>query len=120
MRRVVQALGRGRVWYEARLESAPLTTRMVTTGVILTASDAACQKVQGKQTLDLHRSLTFGVGLGAFWVAPNVHTWFSFLKFYGPRAPLMRTLVDQTVFSPYVNVSPPHPCCTPPARPVAR
>lgn len=95
-------------WYSSKLESHPLTTKCITSGVIAAAGDFTCQYLQfhfspsstsfahfmgwdsndeqqqvvtdkSSSRWDKMKTLRFGL-LGAFFVAPLVHYWYHYLN----------------------------------------
>lgn len=96
-------------WYMGVLESHPLTTKCVTSGVLAFASDAACQKIdkayisKGKKPYDYERTARFTF-LGTVYMAPILHVWYGFLmsSFIGTGALVtaQRVFFDQCCFAP--------------------
>ncbi|CAJ1934679.1 unnamed protein product [Cylindrotheca closterium] len=99
-------------WYKAKLDSHPLLTKGITSGVICATGDGLCQYLSPPPqkssdettTFDYWRSFRFFV-MGSLWVAPCTHYWYSFLNlrlFPGPSTLVTvskRVLVDQFGFA---------------------
>lgn len=105
----------GLAWYSKRLETHPLLTKGVTSGIIAGTGDAICQWMVGFSKTDDDAKEEGGwdrirtgrfVLLGALWVAPVTHVWYQALATRvvpGPRSRtkvLQRLVVDQLAFAP--------------------
>ena len=103
--------------YDARLRSKPLPVKMVTSGIIVCASDVCVQlyqasKVKEKDCSNIAyspwRTLVVGVGYGALWFAPVLHaittTWARMLPSATIPSLATKLVVDMTTSFP-VNVS---------------
>jgi hypothetical protein len=93
-------------WYSKRLETHPLTTKGVTSGLISGTGDTICQYVASPEDpWDLLRTARF-VAMGVFWVAPMTHVWYDALStriIPGGRSRskvFQRLLLDQFGFAP--------------------
>lgn len=97
-------------WYSTKLETHPLLTKGVTSGIISATGDMICQSLtygddDSQTTWDVGRTARFFV-MGAFWVAPITHVWYNALStriVSGPRTTLrvfQRLAVDQLAFAP--------------------
>ena len=105
------------------LETNPIATKVITSGLIAATGDLNCQYIvhmnanqqrvlDGKKetdfSLDPLRTGRFGL-LGAFLVAPCIHFWYGALysKLPGSTlfATLQRTAADQLLFAPVFIVA---------------
>lgn len=100
-------------WYTTKLDTHPLLTKGISSGIIAGLGDLICQTLirnhhkapqngntheTAVQTWDVIRTLRFTL-LGAVLVAPCVHLWYSFLA--KRSIPLIhRVVLDQLLFSP--------------------
>lgn len=67
-------------WYSKRLETHPLTTKGVTSGLISATGDVICQYLTSPdEPWDLTRTAHF-LFMGTFWVAPITHVWYDALS----------------------------------------
>ena len=96
--------GGGGVWagYLRLLEQKPLTTKVVTSGVIAAVGDVLCQSwFEGH--VDGRRLAIFSF-LGAALVGPTLHVWYGVLNRLLPAAgtagAFQRMAVDQGIFAP--------------------
>ena len=68
--------------YMRLLETHPIKTKSITSGVIAGAGDATCQYLQRTDdddtTFNWRRFANF-TAIGGFYVGPLLHTWYSFL-----------------------------------------
>lgn len=114
--------------YLRALDNQPLTTKVITSGVICGAGDIMAQALAFTpaptksftlgafvKAIDLQRFAIYGV-LGAVWIAPVVHYWFDLLEnvFKSPKGPpttfagkmgkaMKMVSVDQSIGAPLVN-----------------
>lgn len=96
-------------WYSKRLETHPLLTKGITSGIIAGSGDAICQWIVASSSDDISwdwvRTSRFVV-LGAVWVAPITHYWYDalshvFLPGIRTRAKVLQRLtLDQFGFAP--------------------
>eukprot|EP01082_Thalassiosira_pseudonana_P015410 g14386.t1 g14386 contig9:1728213-1729028(+) len=112
-------------WYARKLDTHPLTTKCLSSGIIAGSGDVLCQYLSRRkkvatpttnpstqttlpetdtQQYDLIRSLRFFV-LGSCLVAPTVHVWYGFLMTRIPgnnlAAVAKRLFFDQGLFAPF-------------------
>lgn len=102
------------VWYSVKLDTHPLTTKSITSGIVAGSGDTACQVIvhlssrqhneRGERVrIDKLRTFRFLL-LGAVLVAPAAHYWYMSLLRYFPaktmKAALQRTFFDQVIFAP--------------------
>ena len=85
------------------LNSHPLLTKAVTSGLITAAGDIGCQTlVEKKEKFDFKRFFMFS-GLGLVLVGPTLHVWYGALNKFIPAqttaGALYRCTSDQTVFA---------------------
>lgn len=99
-------------WYMALLQTRPVLTRSLTTGVLMATGDVLAQALEryGEQpegkapkafdVLRTGRMLTFGT----LWVGPALHVWYSFLTRIVPGSSagqvVLKMCIDQAVFAP--------------------
>ena len=94
-------------WYEHKLDTYPLVTKCVTSGIISGSGDLLCQYLNNSDNVvrdyDWTRSLRFAI-LGSLLVAPSVHVWYGFLMTRIPeqsvKAIAKRLFCDQGLFAP--------------------
>mmetsp|Transcript_14019 Transcript_14019/g.21877 ORF Transcript_14019/g.21877 Transcript_14019/m.21877 type:complete len:261 (-) Transcript_14019:61-843(-) len=100
-------------WYAEKLETHPLLTKCLTSGLIGGSGDILCQFLVYSNNndqenevnfqLDWYRTGRFGF-LGCFFVAPVVHFWYGALTKMIPgnslSVTLKRTFLDQACFAP--------------------
>ena len=93
-------------WYGHKLDTYPIFTKCVTSGIISGSGDVLCQYLNrsGNDTrCNFIRSMRFTV-LGAFLVAPTVHVWYGFLMTRFPGSSIQaiskRLFCDQGLFAP--------------------
>lgn len=96
-------------WYSRKLDTHPLLTKAITSGIISQSGDLLSQYVECKRAKavtfhwDMLRTARIGL-LGFALVAPVVHYWYGGLArvFPGSSAPVVakRVLWDQAFFSP--------------------
>ena len=89
--------------YMSLLNSHPLLTKAVTSGLITAAGDIGCQTlVEKKEKFDFKRFFMFS-GLGLVLVGPTLHVWYGALNKFIPAqttaGALYRLALDQTVFA---------------------
>ncbi|KAL3656857.1 hypothetical protein V7S43_018200 [Phytophthora oleae] len=104
-----KASGFRHLWisYTSLLETRPLTTKIVTGGVIAGLGDVGCQLVleaeEGDTKLDIKRTAIFTF-LGGFLISPVLHVWYGFLGSKLPgvstAAVAKRLALDQLGFAP--------------------
>ncbi len=102
-------------WYSKQLETQPLVTKSVTSGIVAGSGDVLCQIIvrrlsspyhgdnRESVTIDKNRTFRFFL-LGAVLVAPTAHHWYRTLLQLFPantlKAAFQRTLLDQALFAP--------------------
>lgn len=95
-------------WYGSKLDSHPLLTKGISSGIINGTADGICQYITNKDekfTFDWLRAGRF-VFLGTVFVAPVTHVWYGLLStklFPGPstvQRVTKRVVVDQFGFAP--------------------
>lgn len=96
-------------WYSRKLDTHPLMTKAITSGLISEAGDLFSQYIEYKRSKattfhwDILRTLRIGV-LGFALVAPVVHYWYGGLaRFFPGSSPMVvakRVVWDQGFFSP--------------------
>mmetsp|Transcript_13650 Transcript_13650/g.20787 ORF Transcript_13650/g.20787 Transcript_13650/m.20787 type:complete len:222 (-) Transcript_13650:75-740(-) len=93
-------------WYSRKLDTHPLLTKSITSGVIGGTGDLICQCISNSnEKIDWLRMGHFFL-LGSFWVAPVTHTWYGALstRFFPGSGTVervsKRVLVDQFAFAP--------------------
>jgi hypothetical protein len=99
-------------WYITKLDTHPITTKGITSGLISGSGDLLCQSIianKRKETtsttheFDWMRTLRFTI-LGSFLVAPTVHLWYGMLMRRipgtGVSAIAKRLFCDQGLFAP--------------------
>eukprot|EP00978_Attheya_sp_CCMP212_P040727 scaffold225522_cov57-Attheya_sp.AAC.1 len=102
------------LWYGQRLETHPIVTKCVTSGMIAGSGDAFCQYIVyhndkkddedarvGGGWWDAWRTGRFFL-VGCFFVAPIVHVWYGMLltRFPGISNVWKRLALDQLAFNP--------------------
>ena len=99
-------LGNPMQWYAGKLDTHPVVTKCVTSGIISGAGDLLCQylnKLDNSFSYDWVRSLRFAI-LGSCLVAPTVHVWYGFLMTRIPGTSVKtigkRLFCDQGLFAP--------------------
>ena len=109
MRRLLKEAYRA---YDARLRSNPLPVKMITSGVVVCTSDVSVQVYQSSKSQDgiqysPWRTLVVGVGYGALWFAPVLHTittmWARVLPLATIPSLATKLVVDMTTSFP-INV----------------
>lgn len=94
-------------WYSRKLDTHPMTTKCLTSGLISASGDILCQYLtqpspdgsSDQQNWDLARTGRFAA-LGAVWVGPVLHYWYGALFRAFPRQVVLRVAVDQLLFAP--------------------
>lgn len=106
-------------WYAYKLDTHPITTKVLTSGFISGSGDLLCQYIVSKkkdeerenqentplseESFDWTRTLRFTI-LGSFLVAPTVHVWYGHLMSSIPgtsiSAVVKRLFFDQGLFAP--------------------
>jgi hypothetical protein len=90
-------------WYSTKLDTHPLLTKGISSGLIAGAGDWLCQTGIEGGKWDYVRTGRFTF-LGTFLVAPVIHVWFAFLSKAIPGVSLVavsqRVAVDQFFFAP--------------------
>lgn len=98
-------------WYSRKLDTHPLFTMAISSGLIAGGGDFMCQTlIEQPTSYDAMRTARFTL-LGTVVVAPFVHAWYSFLNAripgFGIAAVTKRVALDQFVFSPcFLSVRP--------------
>jgi hypothetical protein len=99
------------LWYVKKLDTHPITTKCVSSGLISGSGDLLCQSIiankrketSTKNDFDWIRTLRFTI-LGSFLVAPTVHLWYGMLMRRipgtGVSAIARRLICDQGLFAP--------------------
>lgn len=95
-------------WYTKKLDTHPLLTKGITSGIIAGTGDGICQFLSVSENddwkMDWLRTGRFFI-MGCFWVAPCTHVWYNFLNtqlFPGPSTVwrvTQRVMVDQFGFA---------------------
>mmetsp|Transcript_17882 Transcript_17882/g.28070 ORF Transcript_17882/g.28070 Transcript_17882/m.28070 type:complete len:251 (-) Transcript_17882:1082-1834(-) len=95
-------------WYVTKLDTHPITTKCLSSGLISGSGDLLCQSIVAKKKETAHefdwmRTLRFTI-LGSFLVAPTVHLWYGMLMSRipgtGVAAVAKRLFCDQGLFAP--------------------
>lgn len=93
-------------WYSKKLETHPLLTKGITSGLISGTADGLCQVIsEPENPWDVLRTGRFFI-MGAVWAAPITHVWYGALStrlIPGPRSLsriTQRLVVDQFGFAP--------------------
>lgn len=109
-------------WYASKLDTHPIMTKMITSGIIAASGDLLCQYltsdssthlisteeysstiIDGVSRYDWKRTIRFYI-LGSCLVAPTVHAWYNILMKYIPgtnvTSILKRLTADQGFFGP--------------------
>lgn len=101
--RAAKALER---WYSACLTQRPLTTKCLTSCIILSLADGAMQKLDkgsGVCDLDLMRMARMAA-FGFFVHAPGAHVWFGALeRTLGPGQVAAKIMADQLMYLPLIS-----------------
>ena len=89
--------------YMDLLNSHPLLTKAVTSGIITAAGDIGCQKIiEQNENFNYKRFFMFS-GLGMVLVGPALHVWYGALNKFIPAqtttGAIYRLALDQTVFA---------------------
>lgn len=95
-------------WYARKLETHPLTTKCITSGIISGMGDMSCQYIYHKHDEDTFSPDWLRTGrfslLGFGLIAPVVHKWYGLLMKKIPgqniQAVLKRLFCDQILFAP--------------------
>ena len=124
-----ESFHRSRNWYSDKLDSHPVLTKAVTTGIIAGSGDLLCQKgIQKEKTVHHHapsemavmkppaasavgydatRTMRFA-SLGTVFVAPTCHYWYNGLASWFPGTGLAqvtkRVVTDQLTWTPVFMV----------------
>lgn len=98
-------------WYSQKLDTHPLLTKAISSGIIAATGDGMCQVLSSGTTesdknkiFDWLRNGRFFI-MGAFWVAPCTHIWYGLLStriFPGPstlQRVTQRVILDQFGFA---------------------
>mmetsp|Transcript_628 Transcript_628/g.984 ORF Transcript_628/g.984 Transcript_628/m.984 type:complete len:244 (-) Transcript_628:13-744(-) len=97
-------------WYVTKLDTHPITTKCISSGLISGSGDLLCQSIVAEKKsqsatleFDWMRTLRFTI-LGSFLVAPTVHLWYGMLMSRIPgttmSAVAKRLFCDQGLFAP--------------------
>lgn len=107
-------------WYASKLDTHPIVTKIITSGIIAASGDLLCQyltttnvanrSLEGESSTiidvvkyDWKRTIRFFI-LGSCLVAPTVHAWYNILMKYIPgtnvTSILKRLTADQGFFGP--------------------
>jgi len=94
-------------WYSTKLDTHPLLTKGITSGLVSASGDIICQGLTGTDW-DMMRASRFAL-LGAALVAPVVHVWYGFLARRVPGVSFAqvskRVIADQLGIAPvFLNV----------------
>lgn len=99
-------LGNPLQWYSHKLDTSPVLTKCITSGIISGSGDVLCQYLNRSSdefSYDWIRSMRFAV-LGSFLVAPTVHAWYGLLMTKIPGSSVKaigkRLFFDQGCFAP--------------------
>mmetsp|Transcript_47508 Transcript_47508/g.70722 ORF Transcript_47508/g.70722 Transcript_47508/m.70722 type:complete len:219 (-) Transcript_47508:149-805(-) len=94
------------LWYSRKLETHPLMTKGLTSGLIASCGDLLAQRMEGRKEWDATRTRRFWL-LGFGLVAPTVHVWYRLLmtRIPGNSAVTVakRVFFDQLLFAPLFN-----------------
>jgi Mpv17 / PMP22 family len=98
-------------WYAMKLDTHPITTKCISSGLISGTGDLICQYLtlpgndddSNKQSSttsswDIARTSRFA-SLGAFWVGPVLHCWYGSLIHMSKKV-WLRVTLDQFAFAP--------------------
>ncbi|CAB9510515.1 Peroxisomal membrane protein 2 [Seminavis robusta] len=104
-------LSAGLAWYATKLDTHPLTTKCISSGLVSAAGDMICQYLTLPPTCtdsssqhlsntswDMARTGRFAC-LGAFWVGPVLHHWYGYLALLSKRV-WVRVAIDQFACAP--------------------
>jgi len=101
-------------WYSHQLDTYPLLTKAITSGVVAGVGDGICQYIvasrEGNEDTEWNalRTGRFAV-LGLGLTAPIAHYWFGYLAKALPgshaAAVAKRVALDQVVYSPLLNIA---------------
>ena len=103
-------------WYTQKLDSHPIATKVITSGLISGSGDLLCQYLSTKKdneiiedekqhnnSYDWRRTINFTI-LGGALVAPTVHVWYGYLMSSIPGSSITaigkRLFMDQGLFAP--------------------
>mmetsp|Transcript_2627 Transcript_2627/g.3977 ORF Transcript_2627/g.3977 Transcript_2627/m.3977 type:complete len:191 (+) Transcript_2627:3-575(+) len=95
-------------WYSNKLDTHPLLTKAITSGIIGGSGDLICQYLSNnkkQKNIDWLRTGRFFL-MGVIWVAPVTHVWYGLVStrlLPGPSTVAIvskRVLVDQFGFAP--------------------
>ena len=99
-------------WYTQMLDSHPIATKVITSGLISGSGDLLCQYFSSKKKIDekhynnsydWRRTINFTI-LGGALVAPIVHLWYGYLMSSIPGSSITaigkRLFMDQGLFAP--------------------
>ncbi|XP_042005379.1 PXMP2/4 family protein 4-like [Salvia splendens] len=95
-------------WYLGMLESRPILTKSLSSGLIYAAADTTSQlfTMDPNGTWDPIRTLRIA-GFGLFMLGPSQHYWFNFVARVLPNRDLISTLkkmaMGQLVYAPVIN-----------------
>ncbi|KAF6159743.1 hypothetical protein GIB67_030001 [Kingdonia uniflora] len=96
-------------WYMGLIESRPILTKSITSGLIYTAADSTSQMVtptSSEFSYDWIRTLRMA-GYGMIVMGPALHCWFNFVSKILPKTDILNTmkkiLLGQTVFGPIMT-----------------
>jgi len=86
------------------LKTHPLQTRALTSGMVLGLADYTCQKMEGKEEINLRRMGSMAA-TGLVLVGPSLHYWYGFLGRVVGEASTVRVVatklaMDQAFFAP--------------------
>jgi|UPI000581A19F peroxisomal membrane protein 2 len=101
----INPLRRAFVWYANKLDTHPLLTKGITSGIIAGSGDFLCQTLISNRddVWDHARTGRFAL-LGTVLVAPAIHVWYGALaaRWPGTKATVIATRVfwDQFIFTP--------------------
>lgn len=88
-------------WYSRKLDTHPIATKCLSSGLVSAAGDLACQYLTKtkEERWDLIRTGRFAL-LGTLWVGPVLHYWYGALFRAFPKQVLLRVGLDQFGFAP--------------------
>uniref|UniRef100_A0A7E4V232 Mitochondrial inner membrane protein Mpv17 n=1 Tax=Panagrellus redivivus TaxID=6233 RepID=A0A7E4V232_PANRE len=96
--------------YQRLLNTRPLATQMISSGVLGASGDAICQYIierRTHQSYDKWRTVRFFV-LPCFFIAPVLSKWLVLLervKGHPKIVPLKKLLIDQICYAPFFSAS---------------
>eukprot|EP01091_Cochliopodium_minus_P016726 TRINITY_DN634_c0_g1_i1.p1 TRINITY_DN634_c0_g1~~TRINITY_DN634_c0_g1_i1.p1 ORF type:complete len:205 (+),score=63.50 TRINITY_DN634_c0_g1_i1:66-680(+) len=99
------------IWkkYLQLLDTSPLITKSITSGVLVAGGDAVAQLfIEKAPTYDFGRTLRFGT-FGTLFVGPVMHKWYAVLQKLFPAdnmsSAVKKLMMDQVIFAPFIVAS---------------